>query len=158
MPRHPEQNAGLERFYKKRKATTQKAFMEAMDRLLRGESIYTNGKLTEANLCREAKRSRATLNRYQDIKNLFSEAKLNRNKRAPTNLTDKVRELEETIKLNQVEHNRELKEVTESRDSYAQETYILYQVVELLRREKADLEHRLRDALIGRKPRLVTHS
>jgi len=156
MPRHPEQNAGLERFYKKRKASTRETFLEAMDRLLRGEPIYTNGKLTEANLCREAKRSRATLNRYQNIKNLFNEAKLNRNKRAPTNLADKVRELEETIKLNRVAYNRELKEVTESRDCYAQEAYILYQLVDLLRREKADLEQRLRDALIGRKPRLVT--
>lgn len=129
--------------------------MAAMDRLLRGEPIYTNGKLTEANLCREAKRSRATLNRYRDIKILFDEAKQNRNISAPANLADKVRELEETIKLNRVKYNRDIKEVMLSRDGYAQETYILYHLISMLREEKAGLEQQLQEALKGVRLRLV---
>lgn len=145
MPRHPEQEAALSRHYKKRKDDTREVFNDAMDRLLRGEPIHTDGKLTEANLCREARRSRATLNRYPDIKRTFSEARLNRRKTAPTNLAEKIRELEDTLR----QVRREIKSLTESRNRLAQEVFVQYCVIELLGRERNEVKLKLQEVLRG---------
>jgi tryptophan 2,3-dioxygenase len=156
MPRHPEQDAALSRYYKSRKDNTREVFSNAMDRLLRGEPLYTNGKLTEANLCREAERSRATLTRYPEIKRTFSEAKRNRNKTAPTNLVEKVRELEDTLRELRRGDNLTIKSLIESRNRLAQEVFVQYCVIELLRREKNEFEVKLQEALKGVRLRLVT--
>ncbi|MEU9048345.1 MULTISPECIES: hypothetical protein [unclassified Kitasatospora] len=42
---------------------TEQALREAMERLLAGFPLHTDGKLTKNNLCREARVSRATMNR-----------------------------------------------------------------------------------------------
>lgn len=149
MPRHPEQDAALSRYYKRRKDETQEVFCNAMDRLLRGEPLYTDGKLSEANLCREAKRSRATLNRYPDVKRTFSEARLSRNKTAPTNLVEKIRELEESLRQRRREDNLTIKELTASRNRLAQEVFLQYRVIEILRRETDELKLKLQDAWRG---------
>ncbi|MEV8204232.1 hypothetical protein AB0P40_02120 [Streptomyces sp. NPDC079189] len=46
---------------------TEQALRDAMERLLSGRPEHTDGKLTKNNLCREARVSRATLNRATDI-------------------------------------------------------------------------------------------
>lgn len=155
MPRHPAQDAALDRSYKRRKAGTREAFADAMDRLLRGEPLYTDGRLTEANLYREAKRSRATLNRYPDIKREFVEAKSNRDKTAPANLADKVMELEETVQLYRRRENEEIRELKTSRHRLAQEGFILHRIIKLLQREKREIELKLQEALRGVRLHLV---
>jgi hypothetical protein len=155
MPRHPEQDAALIRYYERRKEDTREVFAAAMDRLLRGEPIHTDGKLTEANLCREAKRSRATLNRYPDIKRTFSEAKCNRSRMAPTNPVEKIRELEDRIRQTRREDNRTIKSLIESRDRLAQEVFIQYRVIELLKAERDEVKQKLQEALRGVRLRVV---
>jgi hypothetical protein len=98
MPRHPNQNAALDRHHKDRKDQTRQAHLDAMDRLLRGEPLFTDGELTEANLYREAKRSRATLNRYPEIKHRFSETKRHRRENSVSDKDERIRELEETVR------------------------------------------------------------
>lgn len=155
MPRSPEQDAALERCYQRRKDGTREAFVNAMDRLLCGEPLYTDGRLNEANLCREAKRSRSTLGRYQDIRQTFADAKSIRSRTAPANLIEKISELEETISRNRREDNQKIRELKNSRDRFAQETFILYRIVKLLQREKEELELKLREALRGVRLHLV---
>jgi DNA-binding MurR/RpiR family transcriptional regulator len=46
---------------------TEQTIHEAMSRLLEGEYLFTDGRLTISNLAREAKVSRATVNRYTKI-------------------------------------------------------------------------------------------
>lgn len=155
MPRHPAQTAGLERSYKRLKDETETRFLEAMDRLLRGDPLRTDGKLTEANLCREAQRSRSTLNRYPTINTQFAEAKRNRGKASPTNLVEKVRELEETLRQVRRQDNQKMKEVKQSRDRFAQEVYILYCLIQVFLGVIEDLKARLNEASKGAHIRLV---
>ena len=155
MPRHPEQDAALSRYYERRKEDTREVFGAAMDHLLRGEPVHTDGKLTEANLCREAKRSRATLNRYPDIKRTFCEAKRNRRRTAPTNPAEKIRELEDTIRRTRRDDNRTIKSLIESRDRLAQEVFIQYRVIELLRAERDEIKQKLQESLSGVRLRVV---
>jgi vacuolar-type H+-ATPase subunit I/STV1 len=135
MPRHPNQNAALDRHHKDRKDQTRQALLDAMDRLLRGEPLFTDGELTEANLYREAKRSRATLNRYPEIKHKFSEAKGRRRESSASDKDERIRELEEAIRQLQREERRTIRELRESRDRLAQEVYVLNLFIEQMKKK-----------------------
>src|SRR6266540_3032263 len=128
MPRHPNQNAALDRHHKDRKDQTRQALLDAMDRLLRGQPLFTDGELTEANLYREAKRSRATLNRYPEIKQRFCEAKNHRRENSAIDKDERIRQL-------QREENRMIRELRESRDRLAQEVYVLNLLIERVKKE-----------------------
>lgn len=155
MPRHPAQDAALDRSYKRRKGETREAVLTAMDRLLQGKPVYTDGRLTEANLCREAKRSRSTLSRYPEIKREFAEAKRNRDKTAPANLVEKVMELEETVSQYRRGENKEIRELKTSRHQLAQEGFVMHRIINLLKREKKETELKLQEALRGVRLHLV---
>ncbi len=135
MPRHPNQNAALDRHHKDRKDQTRQALLDAMDRLLRGQPLFTDGELTEANLYREAKRSRATLNRYPEIKQRFCEAKNHRRENSAIDKDERIRELEEMVRQLQREENRMIRELRESRDRLAQEVYVLNLLIERVKKE-----------------------
>src|SRR5262249_17632529 len=135
MPRHPNQNAALDLHHKNRRGQTRQALFDAMDRLLRGEPLFTDGDLTEANLYREAKRSRATLNRYPEIKHRFSEAKGRRRESSASDKDERIRELEETVRQLQREENRTIRGLKESRDRLAQEVYVLNLLIERMRKK-----------------------
>lgn len=146
MPRHPEQDAALTLHYKKCKDDTRDAFVDAMDRLIQGRPLlHTDGKLTEANLYREAQRSRATLNRYPDIKDQFKEAKRHPDKDAPSNPAEKIQELEETIRELRRGENKTINELKSSRDCSAQEIYILNRIIDKLKEQIEQLKKRLRE-------------
>jgi hypothetical protein len=135
MPRHPNQNAALDRYHKDRKDQTRQSLLDAMGRLLRGEPLFTDGELTEANLYREAKRSRATLNRYPEIKQRFSEAKKHCRENSVIDKDGRIRELEEMVRQLQREENRPIRELKESRDRLAQEVYVLNLLIEQMKKK-----------------------
>jgi hypothetical protein len=135
MPRHPNQNAALDRHHKDRKDQTRQALLDAMDRLLHGEPLFTDGELTETNLYREAKRSRATLNRYPEIKQKFCEAKNHCRESSAIDKDGRIRELEEMVRRLQRDENRMIRELKESRDRLAQEVYVLNLLIERMRKK-----------------------
>jgi phage-related protein len=135
MPRHPNQNAALDRHHKDRKDQTRQSLLDAMDRLLRGEPLFTDGELTEANLYREAKRSRATLNRYPEFKQRLSEAKNRCRENSAIDKDERIRELEDAIRQLQREERRTIRELRESRDRLAQEVYVLNLFIEQMKKK-----------------------
>ncbi|MCI0559901.1 MAG: hypothetical protein MN733_15530 [Nitrososphaera sp.] len=138
MRRYAAQDEGLRKYYERRKKQTRQEFLDAMDSLLRGQPILTDGKLTEANLCREACRSRATLGRYPDIRKAFATAKKQRRKGAPKDLYQKVKETEEAKQQVKKALNAEIRELSRERDVLAQQVYLLERVIERLVRGRSD--------------------
>lgn len=123
--RHPNQEQGLRSYYGRRKDSTERAFRDAMDRLHRGTPLLTDGRPTLMNLCREAKRGRATLDRYPDVKKEFLDGLRAKSRGAPQNLHDKVRELQQTIRQLRSSHYAEQRALLAERDRLAEQVYLL---------------------------------
>lgn len=95
------------------KTSTEKKLIDALDSLVSGKSKYTNGALTQNNLCTEAGVSRTTLNRYKNILEDFNRAKnfgrREESKYHPVSIQEKNKELmEENSRLRR--KNQKLKE------------------------------------------------
>ncbi|MFF4012753.1 hypothetical protein [Streptomyces sp. NPDC001717] len=82
---------------------TEHALREAMERLLAGTSQHTDGKLTKNNLCREAKVSRATMNRADDILDEWD----NRTGTSPAGLREQQRDTETSDLRNKLREIRD---------------------------------------------------
>lgn len=82
-----------------KKETTQKSLLDALDRLLAGESRLTDGRVTQQNIALEAGVSRATFNRYAKVVDEYRLAKTQKSTDAqpvPFTIEVKNRELQES--------------------------------------------------------------
>jgi len=82
-----------------KKVNTEKKLIDALDRLLAGESRLTDGRVTQGNIALEAGVSRATFNRYAKVVDEYRLAKTRKNTDAlpvPFTIEEKNRELQES--------------------------------------------------------------
>ncbi|MEV4780478.1 hypothetical protein [Burkholderia sp. LMU1-1-1.1] len=81
-----------------KKKTTEQNLIDALDRLLIGESRLTDGRVTQKNIALEAGVSRATFNRYAKVVDEYRLARTRSNTDVPLlpfTIEDKNRELQE---------------------------------------------------------------
>lgn len=101
---------------------TEEALRTAMRRLLEGASERTDGRLTIANLAREAGVSRATANRAAAILDEFRTAEAQFRSGSTAGLKARIRELEAELRL---ARGRELAELRATTRTLAQQIQVL---------------------------------
>ncbi len=101
---------------------TEDALRAAMMRLLEGTSVHTDGRLTIANLAREAGVSRATANRATAVLAEFRAAEARFRSGSVAGLKERIRELEAEL---QAARGRELAELRATIKTLAQHIQIL---------------------------------
>jgi hypothetical protein len=116
---------------------TEDALRTAMMRLLEGTSVHTDGRLTVANLAREAGVSRATANRATAVLAEFRAAEARFRSGSVAGLKARIRELEDELRA---ARGGEMAELRATVKTLAQQIQILALEVEEQRRLIAVLE------------------
>lgn len=119
---------------------TEDALRAAMMRLLEGTSVHTDGRLTVANLAREAGVSRATANRATAVLAEFRAAEARFRSGSVASLKERIRELEAELRA---ARGGELAELRATVKTLAQQIQILALEGEEQRRLIAVLEEQI---------------
>ena len=126
---------------------TENKLFDALDRIASGNSKFTNGKLSQENVAKEAGVSRATFNRYQGVVDEFNRLKdsgrSGENLDSPLTIQDKNKELQQVnIELRRVIAS-DKKEHKELVDKARQEIYLLNRSIENKDEDIASLKRKL---------------
>lgn len=136
MVRHINTITSLKKSKQKQKEATRIAFEQALDRLSKGEPLYTDGRLTIDNLWKEAQLSRSTLARYPEFKGELKKVKsgLGKKYNPADELFDKNRELMREVRELRTTNAELRKEYKKFKDAAIQEIMILNRKIEKMKK------------------------